>query len=169
VEAAQTASSVLLLGGGLLSTAVVVGLYQRLRGIDQGLAMLGLLFGAVGSLGSAIHGAFDLAVDLHPVDAGGAMTLPNAIDPRGVLTFGLTGLGLLVLSRLIRASDPLPTGLGSLGTALGILLVLVYLGRLIVLDPNHVALLGIAAVTGVVVHPWFFLWLGRSLLRTADL
>jgi hypothetical protein len=29
-------------------------------------------------------------------------------------------------------------------------------------------MLGVAAVSGVVVHPWFFLWLGRSLLSAAE-
>ena len=57
----------------------------------------------------------------------------------------------------------LPRGLGSLGLALGVLLVLTYLGRLIIVDPNNLALLGVAAVTGLVVHPWWFVWLGREL------
>jgi hypothetical protein len=89
------------------------------------------------------------------------------VDPRGLLTFGLTGLGLVVLSTLIRRRSGLPTGLGTLGIALGLLLVLVYLGRLFIVDPNEPVLLGGAGLASVVAHPAFFLWLGRTLRRTA--
>lgn len=164
-RAALTASFVLLLVGGLLSTVVVVAMYQRLRDADAGLALLGMLLATVGVLGSAIHGGYNLALVLHP--PADPTSLPNAIDPRGLLTFGVAGLGLLVLSRLIRGSGVLPRGLGSLGTALGILMILTYLGRLVILDPNNPALLGTAAVTGLAAHPWFFVWLGRSLRRAA--
>jgi hypothetical protein len=154
---------VLLLLGGILGSAVLVGLYLRVRDTDPGFAMLGLLLGAAGMLGSAIHGGFDLAASIDP---GGAATgLPNAIDPRGLLTFGLTGLGVLVLAGSIRRSGDLPTGLGWLGTALGVLLVLIYLGRLLIVDPNHPLLLGLAAVTGIAVHPAWFVWLGLALRR----
>lgn len=154
---------VLLLLGGILGSAVLVGLYLRVREPDPGFAMLGLLLGAVGMLGSAIHGGFDLAASIDP--GGSATALPNAIDPRGLLTFGLTGLGVLVLAGSIRRAGDLPTGLGWLGTALGVLLVLIYLGRLLIVDADHPLLLGLAAVTGIVVHPSWFVWLGVVLRR----
>jgi hypothetical protein len=162
---AETASWGLLLAGGILSTAVLVALYQLLRETDPGFAMWGLLLGFVGAAGSIIHGGFELARVI-PTEVH--VTLPgNAVDPRGLLTFGLTGLGLVVLSNLIRRSPRLPTGLGTLGIALGILLVLVYLGRLFIVDPNEPVLLGAAALAGVVAHPAFFVWLGRALRRSA--
>ncbi|HZB02942.1 MAG TPA: hypothetical protein VE737_01315 [Actinomycetota bacterium] len=154
---------VLLLLGGILGSAVLVGLYLRVREPDPGFAILGLLLGAVGMLGSAIHGGFDLAASIDP--GGSATALPNAIDPRGLLTFGLTGLGVLVLAGSIRRAGDLPTGLGWLGTALGVLLVLIYLGRLMIVDADHPLLLGLAAVTGIVVHPSWFVWLGVVLRR----
>ncbi len=162
-EAAGTASWTLLLIGGILSSAVLVGLYQLLRETDAGFAMWGLLLGFVGAAGSVIHGGFELA-QVIPNEV--PVTLPgNPVDPRGLLTFGLAGAGLVVLSMLIRRSPVLPSGLGSLGVALGVLLVLVYLGRLFIVDPNEPVLLGAAALAGVVAHPAFFVWLGRTLRR----
>jgi hypothetical protein len=161
--AADTASWAILLVGGILSTVVLVALYQILRETDPGFAMWGLLLGFVGAAGSIIHGGFELA---RVIPSEVHVTLPgNAVDPRGLLTFGLTGLGLVVLSTLIRRSAGLPTGLGTLGIALGLLLVLVYLGRLFIVDPNEPVLLGAAALAGVVAHPAFFVWLGRTLRR----
>jgi hypothetical protein len=68
---------------------------------------------------------------------------------------------------VIRRAPTFPTGLGSLGALFGALLVLTYLGRLVLVDPNNLALLGVAAVTGLVVHPWWWAWLGLF-LRGAD-
>jgi hypothetical protein len=165
-KAAETASWALLLAGGVLTTAVLVALYQLLREADAGFAMWGLLLGFVGAAGSIIHGGFELA---RVIPNEVSVTLPgNPVDPRGLLTFGVAGVALVVLSALIRRSPALPSGLGGLGIALGILLVLLYLGRLFIVDPNEPVLLGLAALTGVVAHPAFFLWLGSSLRRTAE-
>lgn len=160
---ALPASFVLLLLGGLLSSAVLVGIYVRVREADPGFALWGLLVATVGTMGSAIHGGFDLARSL-PVDSAFAIS-PNAVDPRGLLTFGFTGVGLAVLAGSIRRAGTLPSGLARLGTALGILLVLVYLGRLLIVDPNNPVLLGLAAVTGLIAHPVWFVWLGVGLRR----
>lgn len=162
-RAASTASWTLLLIGGILSTVVLVALYQLLRETDAGFAMWGLLLGFVGAAGSVIHGGFELA---RVIPNEVPVSLPgNPVDPRGLLTFGLAGGGLVVLSALIRRSPDLPSGLGALGIALGVLLVLVYLGRLFIVDPNEPVLLGTAALAGMVAHPAFFVWLGRTLRR----
>jgi hypothetical protein len=50
------------------------------------------------------------------------------------------------------------------GLLLGILLVLIYLGRLIVLDPKSYLVLGPAALGAVVSVIWYA-WLGMLLLR----
>ena len=85
-------SAVFLLLGGLFSTAALTALYQRLRGTDSGFALLGLLLVLGAALGSAIHGGYDLSNTLHP-PASLNTDLPNPIDPRGLLTFGIAGLG----------------------------------------------------------------------------
>jgi hypothetical protein len=165
-RAAGTASWALLLAGGILTIAVLVALYQLLREVDGGFAMWGLLLGVVGAAGSVIHGGFELARQI-PDEI--PLSLPaNPVDPRGLLTFGVMGVGLIVLSTLIRRSPALPSGLGALGIVLGVLLVLVYLGRLFIVDTNEIVLLILAAVAGVVAHPAFFLWLGSGLRRAGD-
>jgi hypothetical protein len=115
-------------------------------------------------LGAAIHGAYDLAVVLHPEAAGPAGNGPFPVDPRGFLTFGVAGLGVLLLSMAGMNIARLPRNLLYLGALLGILLVLIYLSRLIVLDPTSYLVLGPAAIGAVVSVVWYG-WLGWLLLR----
>src|SRR5437868_6679808 len=41
---------------GLLTVAAMTAVYQRLREVDASFALLGLLLGLIGALGSTIHG-----------------------------------------------------------------------------------------------------------------
>lgn len=164
-RAATNASWVLLMIGGLLGIVIVVALYERLRATDQSFALVALLLGVLGAAGSLIHGGFQIALALRPTVVG---EIPNPIDPRGLLTFGLTGVAILIFSLLINAGAALPRDLGTLGTALGTLLVLTYLGRLFVYDPNNVVLLGVAALAGLVAHPLWYIRLGRALAPAGD-
>ena len=163
-DAGRFLSSLLLLIGGVLGIHVMGAVYRRLRDVDPGFALVGLLFGFAGALGSTVHGAFDLANVLHP-PAAAAADLPSAVDPRGILTFGISGLAILVISRLMSRGGGFPARLALLGYVSGLLLVLIYLGRLIVLDPTSPLILGPAALEGFVVNPLWYVWLGRALLR----
>ncbi len=59
-----------------------------------------------------------------------------------------------------------PRGLSYLGYLLGVLLVVIYLVRFIVLDPNKSPLILIAlALTGFIVNPAWYAWVGLVLLR----
>lgn len=162
-EAALNLSWVLLLLGGLLGTLVLVAVYRRVRDTDPGLALWGMVLGAVGTIGSAVHAGWEVAMIVQPVARN--PDAPAPMDPRGLLTFGMTGLGILVLAWLMRRGRSLPAALGTLGIALGAGMLLVYLGRLLIIDPTNPALLGIAGITGLIAHPWWFIWLGRSLRR----
>jgi hypothetical protein len=162
-DAALNLSWVLLLLGGLLGTLVLVAVYRRVRDTDPGLALWGIVLGAVGTIGSTVHAGWEVALIVQPVLRNPGAPAP--MDPRGFLTFGMTGLGILILSWLIRRGRSLPSGLGNLGMVLGALMILVYLGRLLIIDPTNPALLGIAGITGLIAHPWWFFWMGRSLLR----
>jgi hypothetical protein len=156
-------SAVLLLAGGILTTPVMVALFQRLRETDESFALWALLLGLVGALGSAVHGGFDVARDLAgPAARGGAA---SPIDPRGILTFAVSGLAILTFGWLIRRGGGLPKGLGVLGMVTGVVLVLIYLGRLIIITPTNPALLVAAAVAGFILNPGWFLWLARALAR----
>ena len=154
--------SLVLLVGSLLSAVALFAVYERVRRTGS-IARLGVVFGLAGLFGAAIHGAFDLAIALHPEDARGSG--PHPVDPRGFLTFASTGIGVLVLSWAGLDSLELPRPLLYLGIAFGVLLILVYLGRLIILDPANPLVLGPAALTGLIVGPVWYGWLGWLLLN----
>jgi hypothetical protein len=123
---------------------------------------------AVGATGAMVHGGYDLANTVQPPvsDVLAEASLPHPIDPRGLLTFAVSGLGLLVLSMQSRRSGTLPANLAALGMTVGVLLIVVYLGRLIVLDPTNPLVAAPAALTGLVLSPAFYIWLGLELRRS---
>lgn len=165
-ETGALLSAIFLLVGGLLSMTALNGAYQRLQTTHAAFALYALLLTSVGTLGAAIHGGYDLANLLNPPASASAMAdLPSQIDPRGFLTFGVMGIGLLVIAWLMGRSEQFPQGLSYLGYALAILFIIIYLARLIILDPGNPLLLWPVLVTGFVVHPAWYIWLGLSLQR----
>jgi hypothetical protein len=157
-----------LMLGGILTTAVMTGLYQRLREVDAAFALWGFVLGVTGALGAAIHGAYDLANAINPpkADVLAANNLPSQLDPRGLMTFGVAGLGVFVLAWLMGRSRAFPMGLSYVGMLLGVLSVVIYLVRLIILDPSASPLIPIAlGLTGFLVNPAWYIWLGLTLLR----
>lgn len=160
-------SSIALLIGAVLTVIVYAGLYRLLLDIGGGLALVALLLGVTGAVGAAIHGGYDLAVALHPpADGIGAVTdLPNAIDPRGLLTFGVSGVAALIASSLIARHPTLPARLATLGYVAGALLIVIYLGRLIILTPTNPVVAVPAALAGFIVNPAWYIWLGLALRR----
>ena len=157
-------SALFLMLGGVLAIQVMAALYRRLRNVDAGFALAALLFGFAGALGSAVHGAWDLANALHPPAAIPA-DVPSAIDPRGFATFGLAGLAILVVSRLMQRGHEFPRALALLGYLSAVLLVLIYVGRLTVLDAASPLVLGPAALEGFIVNPIWYVWVGLRLWR----
>jgi hypothetical protein len=157
-------SSLFLMLGGLLGTAALVGLYELLRGSAGTILLWVLGVGIAGAFAAVLHGGYDLANVLHP--PGGTSNLPSPVDPRGLGTFGLTGIALLGFSLLMKGTPTLG-GLRNLGLLSGVLLILIYLARLIILSPTNPLVLGPAAVEGVIVNPLWYVWLGLVLRRAA--
>jgi hypothetical protein len=157
-------SALFLLLAGLLSMTAFTGAYQRLRDAEAGFALWALLLGSIGTLGAAIHGGYDLANLLNPA-AGPAVDLPSQIDPRGLLTFGIVGLALFGFAWLIGRSGQFSKGLGYMGYLLGGLFTVIYLARLIIVDPANPVLLLPVLIAGFVVNPGWYVWLGLSLWR----
>ena len=158
----QYAQSILLLAGGILALVVYVALYELLRDVDPGYALLALLLGVAGAFGTAAHGAFDLA-NLVETPSETLEGVPSPTDPRGLATFLLTGLSIALFSWLGLRAAAFPRALGYLGLAAGLLLAWVFLGRLIILDPENLAVLIPAAAVGFVANPAWFGWLGLVL------
>jgi hypothetical protein len=128
---------------------------------------LALVLGLVGAIGGSIHGAYDLANAVNPPLLGlqQAVDLPSRMDPRGIATFGFGGVGLGIAAWLITRERTFPKRLGYLGCLSGLLLVVLYLGRLIILDPANPLILVPALLNGFIVGPVFYIWLGCDLWR----
>jgi hypothetical protein len=157
-------SALFLLLGGLFSSAALTALYQRLRETESGFALLGFLLALSAALGSVIHGGYDLSNTLHPPAALNT-DLPNPIDPRGLLTFGIAGLGLFLFSRLMTQERNFPRSLAYLGTLSAILMLVLYLGRLIVLQVTSLVIVIPALLEGFLVNPIWYIGLGLNFLR----
>jgi hypothetical protein len=156
--------SLFLLLGGALNTAVLVALYNRLRDTSQPFAMWGVALGVAAAVGSIIHGGYDLANAINP-PANANLDLPSQIDPRGLLTFGVAGISIFVLSGLITRSGDFPKALGFLGYAVAAMLLVIYLGRLVILDATNPAIVVPALLTGFLLNPAWYIGLGIVLLR----
>jgi hypothetical protein len=146
----------------LLAVAGLVAVFVRVRQVDAGFATVALALGAFGSLAASSHGAFDLSNVLHP-PAVLPSDIPSEMDPRGYATFALTGLAVILLAWLSARTTDLPAWVSPLGIALGVVLVVTWLARLVVLDATSLLVLLPALVAGL-LSPVFFLLLGAWLL-----
>ena len=158
-------SSLFLMLIGLLSIAVLVAIYNRVRETDATFALLALLLGVAGAVGSAVHGGYDLANAINP-PASVPADLPSQIDPRGLLTFAVSGIALFIIAGLIWKGKQFPIGLAYLGGVSPILLIVLYLGRLIVLAPTNPVVLVPALLNGFLINPAWYIWLGVALWVT---
>src|SRR5262245_30767193 len=94
-----TAASAFLLAGGLLALPALLALYRRACDANPDLALLATVLAIASALGAAIHGGYDLANAINPPAT--TTDLPNQVDPRGLLTFGLGGLSLLTFTAVL--------------------------------------------------------------------
>lgn len=145
---------------GVCSIEIMVALFGRLKHVHEDMARLAMVLGVIGAAGMAIHGGYDLANAINPPAAVNA-DLPSQIDPRGLLSFGFLGLGILKSSWLMTKDKGFPQGLQWTGYATGILLVIIYLARLTVLDPTDPILLYPVLINGFIVNPIWYLWIGK--------
>jgi hypothetical protein len=148
----------LLLLGALVSVPVGVAVYQRLRPVDEGLALTALLLGLAASMGGAVHGAFNLASQINPSSVGDGASP----DPGGVFRYLTAGVALALVGWLVVAGRTLPARLGQLALGSGAVLVFIYVGRLYdFITPDTKFTLIPPLLYGLVLHPALYLWLGR--------
>jgi hypothetical protein len=145
----------------LLAIGGLVAVFERVRTIEAGFATVALSLGVFGSLAASSHGAYDLANVLHA--PASIPDVPFAVDPRGYGTFALTGLALVLLAWLANRAPDLPRWVSPMGMVLGVVLVITWLARLVILDATSLLVLGPALVSGL-LSPIFFLLLGAWLL-----
>jgi hypothetical protein len=162
---AKWVSAVALGGGGLFALPVLIALYALLRNREPEFAFLGVLLGTIGVLATATHGAFDLAGLSKRVEPD-LSGVPNFVDPRGFATFGLTALALLLFGIIGLRTGGLDRTVARLAVLAAVLLVVLYVGRLTVLDPEANVIKATALISGLIVNPAFFLLFARSLLQS---
>jgi hypothetical protein len=156
----------LLVLGSLLAAVVSTMLYMQLRQVDEAFALLGLFVGFIGALGAAIHGMTDLANAILPPATKLDQSLPNPIDPRGFLAFGLTGISVLIFAWLITQGGPIPHLLGYVGYVLAVALVALFLGNLLVNRPSSLAILIPGGLASLLADPMWLIGLGIVFLRS---
>jgi hypothetical protein len=157
-------ASLFLMLGGLLAVPVLVAVAARLAQPIPVSALAAIVLAVAAALGSAIHGGFDLANQLHPPPTL-APDLPNPVDPRGLLSFGIAGLGLVILGIVFARGERVPRWLEVLAVTDGVLLIALYLARLIILDPSSPVVLIPALLTGVVLNPAWYIGLAFWFVR----
>ena len=173
----QEVNAIALGLGGIIAVVVYVALYERLRAVDAGFALVGLIFGVAGSAGAALHGGFNIGALLKSnvaASAGGGTDpgLPSQADPRGLATFLFAAIAVAVFAWLMRQPSPaataFPRNLSTAGLVGAALLVVVYVGRLTVLRPKAPVLYAALLVAGFLSGPLWFAWIGRLLSRSTD-
>ena len=152
-----------LLAGGIFGASALLGLHERLKPSSGTYALWALVLGLWGSLAATLHGGYDLAVAIHPPNQ--TINFPSPIDPRGLGTFGLTGVSLLAFAYLMQRDRTFPRGLAALGYVSGAFLVLIYVSRLTILDASNLLVLAPAGIEGFVINPVWYLWLGLALRK----
>ncbi len=138
-------------------------LYSSVKQSTPEYALTALMFSLAGALGATIHGGYDLANNINPPTT--STDLPSAIDPRGLVTFGLASLGLFLFAGIIGRNRAFPKFLVYLSYLLAVLLLVVYLGRLIILDANNPAIVAPAVLAGFIINPLWYITVGIALLR----
>ena len=160
-------SGLTLMLGGLLSSGALTALYRRVEATDAGFSLWAFLMGVVASLVTAAHGAYDLANAIHPPESNAfsLLNLPSQLDPRGFFAFGVSGLAVLIFAWLILRSGQFPKNFAYLGFALGALTIVLFLARLIILSATSPVVVVLALLTGFILNPAWYLWLGMLLSR----
>ena len=159
---AQYTSSGLLIAGGVFGLPVLIAIYLRVRHVDEGFAIVALVVALAAAFGTMLHGAHDVAVFAHPDQVTTGADYPNFTDPRGFSTFALFGLGMIVLAAMSRGAGfrkPIPL----VGAVSGVLAVIVYIGRVTVLDTKRWWVATAAIGAGIIGVPLWNVLVGRAL------
>ena len=156
-----------LLVTGILLSVVFVRLYEEFKKTNQSFVLWIFLLSLLAAAGMIIHGGYDLANAINAPSPNllAEANLPNQVDPRGLLVFGLSGLALFGWAWLFRHSN-YPQGISRLGYILAIAYSFTFVSRLIWVDVETL-IVGIPLVlSGAIVGPWWYIWVGKYLWPT---
>lgn len=164
-------SWVILAASGIFTSAAYVALYLHIKGNgENGFALWALLLGVMSSFATLMHGGQQalLVNALRSADPAtrtlieSLRTIPSEVDPAGLATFGVVGLVAGIFSWQILRTGSLPRGLGYLGIANAVLLVVLYAATAANVQP---LILLSGGLTSVIAGPLWWIWLGLRLMR----
>jgi hypothetical protein len=159
----KTGSWVILAVNGLLATAAYVALYERTSQAGDGFSLWGLLLGFAQGLAMMANGVYQAVFGRQATGDPLARGIPSWADPKGLGTFLLFGIASFVFARIFLSTGVLSRRLGYLGLLNGVLLVVLFFAN--VFDSLPVILVA-GGLTSVIVTPLWWIWIGRSLLRS---
>ena len=162
---AMWASSATLLVGGLAVLLVFVGALRRFAGDEPDVALTAFALGAAGAFGSVLHAMYDIGGLAKPYH-GTVPDVPFPADPRGLATFAFTGVALGLFGWLGWRSGVLPKAALWLAVATTACLLIVFLGRLIILNPKSSAVKPFAILGGILLAPATYVAFARSFRTT---
>ena len=122
-------------GDRIFAAAAYVALYQRFKEREAGFALYALLLSTMSAFAMLQHGAFE-AIDIFrrgAVDT--ALGAPSQVDPAGLATFGVIGVGAFLWGWLILRTNLLPRNLGYVGILNGGLLVVLFFATIVGSQP----------------------------------
>jgi hypothetical protein len=143
--------------GGLVAAGAFVALFERIKVADPLVATWALVVGVAGALGQTLNASVTLGYDV----TGTSGSTP---DPLGILRFAFTGIALVLFGWVMTRDATIPRALSGVGVVGGVLLVIMYVGRVAgFITPVNKYTLIPPFLYGLVVHPVFYLWLSRVL------
>ena len=160
----------LILGlSGILTSAAYVGLFQRTRGTNEGLALWGLVLG-IGQSVFTLTNAVQQALLINGVQNGtipqaafdAARLLPQSGDPSGVWAFLMFAISSVVFGRLILQTPTLPRPLGYIAWFNAVLLTLLFIGNI---TGTPLLIYAAGGLTSVIVTPLWWIWAGRAIAK----
>ena len=153
-RSANALAYALIAAGALAASVATVGMSERAGASN---ARWLAAFGVGYALLSAAHGVYDA------IQAGsGAALAISTTDPRGLATFGLAGVWMLVLGLGARGTKSLPSTLAAIAVVGGVDLILLFFATVAQSTPVILVTGGLASV---ILGPAFWIWSGRILSR----
>jgi hypothetical protein len=160
---------------GVLTSVVFVSLRGLPGALSAPASLWAAVIGAIAGVATSAHGLSDLITQGRLAHAYASQSpatqqavllvrqVPSPTDPRGLATFGLAGLAVLVLSRHVRPRSP---GAALLGTVLGVDMVALFAATVV---GSSVPILVTGGLASVVLGPAWWVWIAVLLRRSGRL
>lgn len=160
-EYTGTLGSWIVLGGtAFFAIAAYVALYQRFREREPGFSLYALLLSGMAAFAMLQHGAFEAIEMVRRGSVSSALGAPSQVDPAGLATFAVVGVGAFLWGWMILRTGIFPRNLAYVGILNAVLLVILFFAT--VFGSQTIILIS-GGLTSVIVGPLWWIWVGRTL------